>query len=354
VWRYRIYGASGQSQQTGTYAFYELTFPRNFTLNSAASGTTVDWCNPVHENGNLLSYPAIPENGQPDDVNPFPYQVNGLAVPGLSDGLIAGNNSYCISPGITTSEQINMTGVTSATDELDWTRTNSWDNDAQIGDQVKGDEGIASFKASETFDLDLGGQQSWSQTTSSNNTLSGSQTFLLQQDQSTVPYTIAPFLYNSSAGVLKLSNYVDIPITGGSQSCSTNYWTQTYGGAPDPALNLPHRFNWTGYTKSTDTTTWEVNRTLEREKLRGFSINTFSAVENGYIPIGINPHEGDTVQLAVRVADFIEEDCAAFRQFEASQPPLQRTGKGALLVTEQFGSDEIAGNRRTIHTHKWT
>ena len=41
-----------------------------------------------------------------------------------------------------------------------------------------------------------------------------------------------------------------------------------------------------------------------------------------------------------KIADFIEEDRAAFGDFEASQSPLKRAGESAFLVAEQFRSDQ--------------
>lgn len=303
VWRYRVYGVTGENQPANMYAYYELAFPRAFTQSTSSAGTKVDWYNPVHENGNLLSYPALPQTGIPADVNPQPYTVNGQVASGVTNGLISANKSYCISSGTGGSQQIGLTGVTDATSSLGWTSTNSWDNDTKIGDMVKVTTGATTWKAGVMVDFSFGQNNSWSNTTSSDNKLTGSQTFLYHIDQSTQPYTVSPVLYDSAAGLLKLIDYVDIPTTGSSPGCATNYWTQVYGTAPDPALNLPNRFTWTSYAKGTDTTTWAVNQTLEREKLRGFSINTHNDVD-GYFPIASNPQEGDTVQLAVQVYNY--------------------------------------------------
>jgi len=41
-----------------------------------------------------------------------------------------------------------------------------------------------------------------------------------------------------------------------------------------------------------------------------------------------------------QVGDFIKQNGAALRRLETAEPPLQRAGKGALLVAEQLLGDE--------------
>ncbi len=41
-----------------------------------------------------------------------------------------------------------------------------------------------------------------------------------------------------------------------------------------------------------------------------------------------------------QVGDFVEQDGATVRRFEAAETPLQRAGKRALLVAEQLRGDE--------------
>src|SRR5260370_9323531 len=50
-----------------------------------------------------------------------------------------------------------------------------------------------------------------------------------------------------------------------------------------------------------------------------------------------------------QVTDFVEQDGATVRRFESAETSLQRAGKGALLVAEQFRRDEGGGDRRAIH-----
>ena len=53
-----------------------------------------------------------------------------------------------------------------------------------------------------------------------------------------------------------------------------------------------------------------------------------------------------------QLADFIQKDGASFGQLEPAEAPLQRSGKGALLVAEQLRGDQRGGYGRAIHAHE--
>ena len=69
IWRYRIYGLTNDD---GTNAFQDIVIPGS-CVNFTGGGLNYDWYQPVHQNHNLLSYPALPAQAQdfPDDVGPF-------------------------------------------------------------------------------------------------------------------------------------------------------------------------------------------------------------------------------------------------------------------------------------------
>jgi hypothetical protein len=46
------------------------------------------------------------------------------------------------------------------------------------------------------------------------------------------------------------------------------------------------------------------------------------------------------LRLQEQFPDFIEEDSAAVGEFEASDPPLDRTGEGSFEVAEEFAFRE--------------
>ena len=309
VWRYRVY-YSANANASSPYTFYDLTYPSSPT-DTSTGGLLNDWYNPVHENGNLLSYSPRPSSGLPDDIGP-PYTVNGQTPSSLSKyGLLYSGTGFCYG-GASTSNTISMTGVTSSGDTVETSKTNSWDNDTQVGDTFK----VGGTKISTSVDADLGGKQSLSQSTASDNTTTGSTSVTLNVDSGdgSKTYAIYPVFYNSTAGVLKFVHYVSIPTAGSTGMCSAGgkWWTDTYGGAPDPALNLPFRFSFSSYDASTDTTTWSLTTDLEREQLRSFFLTsatanpteTTSSDNPVYTPVSIHPAEGSTVRMAVRVYNF--------------------------------------------------
>ena len=58
------------------------------------------------------------------------------------------------------------------------------------------------------------------------------------------------------------------------------------------------------------------------------------------------------LHLQRHVADFVEEQRAAFGKLEAAQPRGQRAGEGALFVSEQFAFQQVGGNGAAIHRHE--
>ncbi|MBV9306263.1 MAG: hypothetical protein JOZ45_09000, partial [Acidobacteriaceae bacterium] len=335
VWRYRVY-YSANANASSPYTFYDLTYPSS-PVDVSTAGLLNDWYNPVHENGNLLSYSPKPSSGLPDDVGP-PYTVNGQTPSTLSQyGVLSSGTGYCYG-GASTSNTIKMTGVTSSGDTVETSKTNSWDNDTQVGDTFK----VGGAKISTSVDADLGGKQSLSQSTASDNTTSGSTSVTLNVDSGdgSKTYTIYPVFYNSNAGVLKFMHYVSIPTEDsntGTCNAGAKWWTDNYGGAPDPALNLPFRFTFNTYDASTDTTTWSLQTDLERERLRSFFLTSATAnpIESTsdnpvYTPVSILPAEGSTVRMAVRVYNFSLGQAAQNVTVQFSVVPYDSNGDNEL------------------------
>ncbi len=66
-------------------------------------------------------------------------------------------------------------------------------------------------------------------------------------------------------------------------------------------------------------------------------------------PLLQDPQECD-LRVGRKVADFIQEDGAAIRQFEAPEAPLHRSGEGPFLMAEQFGGDQTRRQCTAVHT----
>ena len=58
------------------------------------------------------------------------------------------------------------------------------------------------------------------------------------------------------------------------------------------------------------------------------------------------------LRLEAHVADFVEEDRALVGLLELADLPIGGAGERALLVTEQFGFDQLVGNGGAIDLHE--
>ena len=77
IWRYRVYGLKTKD---GKNAFYEVHLPGNISTCTMSGTQMSDYYQPVHENGNLLSYPIISDSN-PEDLGSF--SVNGISTKGI-------------------------------------------------------------------------------------------------------------------------------------------------------------------------------------------------------------------------------------------------------------------------------
>ena len=72
IWRYRVYGFAVPSDGVQRYGFYDIMVPGP-AEKFAGGGQSFDWYQPLHENGNILSYPVrLGENTGPSTWAPTP------------------------------------------------------------------------------------------------------------------------------------------------------------------------------------------------------------------------------------------------------------------------------------------
>src|SRR3989449_10828212 len=58
------------------------------------------------------------------------------------------------------------------------------------------------------------------------------------------------------------------------------------------------------------------------------------------------------LQLRAEVGDFVEEQRAPVRDLDQPTLGLPRIGEGTLLVSEQFGLEQVGGKRRAVDLHE--
>jgi hypothetical protein len=300
LWRYRIYGqgtATGDPNQPN--AFYEIVLPGP-TLLSNPGGVDVDWYQPVHEVGNILSYPEQAQVCNPSDLGPITIpndpNISDKAIPliGCSQQFYNGNAS-------TLSLMLdNQTGNGSSTDYH-----NNVAADLDISASLKANTrafGIG-YRLGLSEDIDVHGGKDWGHLHTSDNSTSDATGITINSPQGdpTRAYPYFPILYNTTAGGLKVAYGVGDLTT---SNAGGNFWTDNYSSAPDPALNLPNRFDAT-YSLNI-LTGWHAETTIKRKRMKGFVVRRpiINPVTGDYPLLGSNPQDGDKVLLEARVYNY--------------------------------------------------
>ncbi len=300
VWRYRVYG---QGTDTGDpnnpNAFYDIVIPGP-SIKQTLGGLNNDWYQPVHEVGNILSYPGYDAVCRPSDIGPITIpntDISNKAVPLIScSGQFYNGNSSTVS--------LQLDHTTGSGNSTDYTNKLHGDLDVNVSyTNTTMFEGTG-LKVSGSSDTDIHGGSDWGHLNTSENSTTDSTGITINSPQgnSENSYPYYPIFYDTTSGALKVAYAV-----GGldQQSTGTNFWVDNYGGAPDPALNLPYRFDAT-YSENNFFNGWMPDNTILRKRMKGFAVRK-SALDpkfGGYDLLGSNPQDGDTVLLDARVYNY--------------------------------------------------
>lgn len=338
VWRYRVYGMGpvtddqGNTDTSNPYKYYELVVPGSPQKHSTG-GVSQDWYRPMHENGNVLSYPPPSQTGIPVDTSPTPYKVNGQTPSGLTNGIMWNQYSYCYGTA-SGPNALTITGVRNTSDTVTDNNTFQEDNDLKLGYKSTL---AGSYSQNASFDLNLGAKQSFGQSSVTSNDTSASTgfTFNLGAGDANWAYNIAPTLYNSLSGSIKMSYTVQLS-TGNSQSCVGENWTN-YNVA-DPGLLLPHRFVYVGSNSSGDI--FGLTPVHNREEVKSLLLqnptpNPIESTNNNpvYDLLASAPAAGNPVQLSIPVYNYSVGTAAnnvtvTFSAIPVSDPNLDPGGSG--------------------------
>jgi hypothetical protein len=300
LWRYRVYG---QGTETGdpnnSNAFYDIVIPGPSLLSNPA-GATVEWYQPQHEIGNILSYPgydgACGSDGQsPSDIGPITIpntSISNQAVP-----LIKCQQLYFNGNSASLSLQFNnQSGSGTSTN---YTNKVSTGLDFQYTYRVDFDLFGSGGQFQVSSDTDVHGGQNWGQATSSDSSATGATGITLNapKGNNARAYPYYPIFYNTSAGGLKVAYGVgDITIN---NAAAGTFWTDNYAQLPDPALNLPNRF-------TSASGSWQPDTTIKRKSMKGFVVrrSTVDPITGNYPLLGRNAQDGDSVLLEARVYNY--------------------------------------------------
>ncbi len=301
LWRYRIFGNgadTGDPQKP--YAYYDIVLPGTSSYVSYPGGRDVDWYQPVHEPGNILSYPSRTSVCNPSDIGPITVQDKNIVNQVIP--LIACTQQYY--NGNSSSISLNFDHTTTTGSSTDYTHKIHADLDVSASVTAGASlGGIGTALGTSGADLDVHGGADWGQLTTSDDSTSASTGITVNSPQgdSNHAYPYYPIFYDTDAGALKVAFAVgDLTASG----AGGGFWTSYYGQQPDPALNLPNRFNAT-YSDNGVLNGWEADNTINRKRMKGIVIRSSQKDPRGQYPLlGRNPRDGDTVIFETRIYNY--------------------------------------------------
>ncbi len=268
IWRYPIIG---RQDDEGHQIFYQVVVPGPVET-ANVPGRNLEWYQPVHVNGILMSYPT--DTSQIDDFN--------------EDNLLTQETSFTLG-GDKFTWDVSWTDEVKNGQKTIFKKKNKKDLDVSIslGGKIK-----KIFGVKVSGELRFKWDDSYTDTTINETDITKTSGFTIKVPvlNSEYSYEIHPFVYTTDTGLLKLSYVIKIP-----QDTLNNWWLPRYGVAPDPALALPKFWKWVRLNKETEEDEWEKNDAPDATQIRGM----FFYDENGY-PLGQVLYKDETKQVTIK------------------------------------------------------
>lgn len=290
IWRYRVYGISPTKESHG---FYEVVMPGREVRKNAQGGRSVEWFQPIHQNGNALSYPTYERTYEPPDLGQ--YRLAGSAKWRHEPFSVDANI------GLGPSQEFHLQyreGSETGT-RFEYEHSLSESLDLHYGYKSKVEFGGHYQCWDVEVDVNFSNSNSWGGAAVENNQTSSTRSITLRMPSFTTQkeYDFAPVFYATTDGTVKATHAVAL-LAGPSPS----WWRDTYKGA-DPALNLPLT-----YSSPDGGDTWEFtpDDIPEHNKIRGFFVTDKdpNPVTGEYDVLSSNPVEDDVVRLRTRVYNY--------------------------------------------------
>jgi hypothetical protein len=296
IWRYRAFGISlPDGQNPPLNGFYEIVLPGPKTV-VRGGGTSFDWYQPLHENGNILSYPVLRSNTfTPSDLGSFTLPDGTKKNEPLLPATLLAFDGTSGTIQLDFSQSSGAGSIRSAAHTLAENVDTSLAAEATA--IVAGSGGSTSISTA----LNFHNSNSLSNITTSDSETNTSSGITLVKAAGTAnrAYNFAPVFYFAKDGTVKVVHAVDVL----GNAAGRSFWASTYGQKPDPALNLPLRFE-----RSLDpfTEVWIPNTLSSRKKIRGFFLReaVLNTVTNDYDYLAKAPVEGDEVRLETRIYNY--------------------------------------------------
>lgn len=291
VWRYRVYGLTISGTQNNIQnGFYDIVFPHPVTETVQTDGQCCDWYQPIHENGNILSYPQlVNQSFTPSDLGPY------TNLTGTQTVTIAFLTGYVETfDGNGGSFNLSWTDTTGSGSSRSYTHKLAESADFSLSVKATADDFVEGASVTVAGSVSFNNSNSWGKVETSNQTTNQSTGITLNKyagiDEQ--GYTYAPVIYITQDGALKAAHAVDVL----GYDDGSEFWRDVYGAYPDPAVNLPARFS--RFTAENGTTQWKPNPYSSRKQMRGlfFLSDTLNPVTGAYDPLAYTPESGDSPQ----------------------------------------------------------
>ena len=301
IWRYRVLGENAPDAAGKTLnLYYDVAFPGP-SLEFKASGLDLDWYQPIQEPGNILSYPAPSD----DMFSPADIGTYDIPCPAGATDCKPNGTEVVAGPMIPATEE--FLSDTSGSIALNYVNTSGSGN--QVGYQKKlgtsldvkvsysAEVGFFGGEAGGNYATNLNSNNSWGNTTTSDSTSTSETGITITRAAIGSPqaYAIYPTLYTTLDGTIKVAFAAD-PLE---SAAGKSFWAGLYGALPDPALNLPLRFELNG-------SQWVVDDSSSRKQMRGFFVlgQDPDPVTGQYDILGQAAVDGQKVRLSAQVYNY--------------------------------------------------
>ena len=287
VWRYRVLGTTAtDASGKEVYGFFEVVLP-GVDEEIRAGGLQISGYQPVHENGNLLSYSSY--RGEPADLGAFTLTDGSV----IRQPLIA--NKRFTWGGTSESISLEFASESGGSQSREYSHSLTQNSELRVGIKTETKLFVKS-KTEIEGGVSFNKSSSWgSASVASTRTSEGRGISLIKPTgDASRSYSFVPTFYVANDGALKATFSVDFPTR---DSSGYGFWTRHYGGKPDPALNLPQKFRNSGLDDN-----WVANDSPDRNRLRGFFL--YEGSGNNDQVLERPPVAGDTVTMGVRVYNY--------------------------------------------------
>jgi hypothetical protein len=323
AWRYPIIGYETPPPES-ILGFYEVVIPSaNQDAFRGAAMNHADFYQPLHENHNVLSYPALHLAGGgswvPSDLGPFtipdPSHPNDPdARKTVTAVMNWPNQQKTIYYWDGNASSVDMEFSQESGSETDKEHQSSMNEnlDLTLGLDVNVKMVNIETKVQANFDS----HQTWGGASIGETIDSDAKGLEIDKpagEGGDKAYAFATAVYVAQDGTFKVAHATD-PI-GSTQGA--DWWRSQYGRKPDPALNLPYRFEWhKPYGEHLEE--WWTLRGLDdptRGRIRGFFLRSSLpdpvSGKNEYYAGA--PTDGETVLLCARVYNYSFVDVPVFK-----------------------------------------